>query len=391
MRILLGVALAVASLLLNGWPAWAQVDCSVPDALCTGDPCVIPTVEVANPCIVDFGPRTVVVAGRLKVPTGGTLSLTAASITVDGRIRGKIVTNVTLVAAAGDVVLNGPISSPPLGFDGAGTIALQASGDIVTNAPIRVPGIYDSPTVTLEAGGDIMVGRGISWPSYLTLQAGGSIEIGARLRHGLLVVEADGLLVVDGALSGGQPVLRGAGGVEVRRTVISWGWPIEITSSGGGVTIDGKVSSSLGYPSAGDIVITAAGPVAINQNVAASSVASSIPTGQIAGTIRVVGSSVAVAPQVRLNADGSNDAGEIRLRATAGDLGLAGAFFARGGGGGIIEATATGDTTASGRFESGPGGCIALSAGATLDTSAGTFDSPVQLDCPGSPSGAFLD
>jgi hypothetical protein len=32
-----------------------------------------------------------------------------------------------------------------------------------------------------------------------------------------------------------------------------------------------------------------------------------------------------------------------------------------------------------------------MSAGGTLDTSAGSFDRPVVADCPGSPSGAFVD
>jgi hypothetical protein len=36
-------------------------------------------------------------------------------------------------------------------------------------------------------------------------------------------------------------------------------------------------------------------------------------------------------------------------------------------------------------------GCIGLSAAGTLDTSGGTFSGPIGPDCPGSPSGAFLD
>ena len=57
-----GVALAL-------WPALVlgQVDCTNPDDLCTGDPCVIPAVEVVSPCVADFGARTVVVGGRLRV------------------------------------------------------------------------------------------------------------------------------------------------------------------------------------------------------------------------------------------------------------------------------------------------------------------------------------
>ena len=63
----------------------------------------------------------------------------------------------------------------------------------------------------------------------------------------------------------------------------------------------------------------------------------------------------------------------------------------RGEPGGTIEGTATGNLTASGTFRSVPNGCIALIAGGTLDTSGATFAPPLVPDCPGSPSGAFLD
>ena len=39
--LILGVVVLVAA------PVEAQVDCSNPDNLCTGDPCVIPSVEAA--------------------------------------------------------------------------------------------------------------------------------------------------------------------------------------------------------------------------------------------------------------------------------------------------------------------------------------------------------
>jgi hypothetical protein len=59
--------------------------------------------------------------------------------------------------------------------------------------------------------------------------------------------------------------------------------------------------------------------------------------------------------------------------------------------GGTIEAMATGDLTVGGAFRSAPNGCIALTAGGTLDTSGASFDTSLVPDCPGSPSGAFLD
>jgi hypothetical protein len=54
--------------------ARAQVDCDTPDDLCVGDPCTIGTVIVAASCTLDFGARTVVVAGRLRMPADGQLS-----------------------------------------------------------------------------------------------------------------------------------------------------------------------------------------------------------------------------------------------------------------------------------------------------------------------------
>ena len=59
-------------------PGGAQVDCSNPDNLCTGDPCVIPKIEPANPCVADFGARAVVILG-------GTIQATATgNVTTDG-------------------------------------------------------------------------------------------------------------------------------------------------------------------------------------------------------------------------------------------------------------------------------------------------------------------
>jgi hypothetical protein len=63
-RVLFAVA-AVAALAAT---AHAQVDCSNPDNLCTGDPCVIPPIEVQVPCVVDFGTRTVEIPDMLRVP-----------------------------------------------------------------------------------------------------------------------------------------------------------------------------------------------------------------------------------------------------------------------------------------------------------------------------------
>jgi hypothetical protein len=65
------------------------VSCDDPDNLCTGDRCVIETLTVATPCDVDFGNRTLEIAGTVTVPDGGTLSFTATTIQMHGRLDGR--------------------------------------------------------------------------------------------------------------------------------------------------------------------------------------------------------------------------------------------------------------------------------------------------------------
>jgi len=78
------IRLAFGATLVVSPAAYAQVDCSNPDNLCTGDPCVIPTIEVADPCVVDFEARSVVIDGRLEVPSDGMLSMSAGTIDTTG-------------------------------------------------------------------------------------------------------------------------------------------------------------------------------------------------------------------------------------------------------------------------------------------------------------------
>jgi hypothetical protein len=105
---------AIASLLgIVALPlvARAQVVCSSPDNLCTGDPCIIPALEVDTPSIVDFGPRTVVIAGRLAVAGDDMLSLTAGSMLVQATIsnvQGGIRPDIVLTAT-GDVTIAAPV------------------------------------------------------------------------------------------------------------------------------------------------------------------------------------------------------------------------------------------------------------------------------------------
>src|SRR2546422_10076223 len=74
---------AATVFLLAAASAHAQVSCSNPDNLCTGDPCVIGDVAVERQCTVDFRPRTVQVRGRLRLPDLGELDLKAGTFQVD--------------------------------------------------------------------------------------------------------------------------------------------------------------------------------------------------------------------------------------------------------------------------------------------------------------------
>src|SRR5262245_663142 len=87
------VRLAAATALLAALvsPAYADVSCSPPDNLCTGDPCIIQDVTVQSPCVVDFRPRAVQVRGRLRLPDAGVLDLKAGTlqVTASGTINGE--------------------------------------------------------------------------------------------------------------------------------------------------------------------------------------------------------------------------------------------------------------------------------------------------------------
>src|SRR5262249_26082168 len=139
-RFLSVIGTIVCLVLVAPRPSAGQVDCSDPDDLCTGDPCVIGSVTVASPCVVDFGPRAVVIAGPLRAPGAGMLSLSGGTITV----RGRIATS----QAAGAAV------------DGA-DVSLSASGDLFVNGTIRTSGgnVDDSGDISLTAGGDIELTR----------------------------------------------------------------------------------------------------------------------------------------------------------------------------------------------------------------------------------------
>ena len=365
----------VALLAAFAGPVWAQVDCGDPDNLCTGDPCVIPALELEAGCNVDFGTREVVVSDALRLANGVTFH--AGRIEVQGKLVGggylTFGAHVTL-AADGDLVVSGGVSR-------VGQINLSAGDDLVIEARLITLQFY------LDAGGDVTVSGVLTGPplgyfNFVQLDAGGDVDLQKSIilqpstgqqqgQGGSLNVNAAGLVTLRRRVratgpgqfgEGGQVTLSGGNGVHVESTA-------RLLLGGGGIGGNAAFTSASGN-------VTLLGDIDVHGG------------GFGYGQVSVVGNNVQVVSR-RISADGGRQGGNIELHAVAGNLSMAGNFRARSGtrnggpvAGATIEATATGDLTAAGIFEAAPTGCIALSAGGNLDTSGATFDVPPMASCP---------
>ena len=393
MRRMLGstslVAVPVILALLGVAPVSAQVDCSNPDNLCTGDPCVVPKIKVASPCVADFGNRTVVVSGPLELPTSppfccdGVLSLSAGAIDVQGVILRA--SNITLVAG-GDVRLRRPLKAR--GSAGADpTITLSAGGSVQVDGSITSRW-YTPPIVSIDAGDDITVAGAIiaHFSGKVFLSAGGDIAIDRSVNvndqnldfgfAGEVTIDAGGSVSIgrqvlargEGGSSGNPKVtISGAGGVVVERGILVGTSPFDGSNYPTEVTVssslgDVRISKRLQALPHGDIRVSAGGTATLDARTLAGWSTGPFPPGY------------------------PNSTAQIRVSAST--VVMDGVFATTDG---IIEAAASGNLTAGGEFRAAPDGCIALTAGGTLDTSAATFDLALSGDCPGSPSGAFLE
>ena len=324
------------ALLLVSGPAAGQVACTSPDALCTGDPCTIGSVDVADPCIVDFGARTLVVAGTLRLPTNGTLSVSAGAIEVPGSIRnlanlqnaGGAGPSVTLTATGnvnvtGSVRLNGRVLRS-LGAPVPGSLVVDAGGSLRMNGSLRtstVPTLveltagsavdFDARIVATPPGSTIAIGSGnrvdlggtLRGFERISVDAQADVDLTGALRFSdLLTVDAGGRVTLSTVIRvlNGHVALRGGGGVDVLRrlhllSIFQVGSSAEMTSSAGAVTIAAPVSAER-------IVATADGDVTVNQPLAAS------PPLEPAGVVLLTslsGSVVADAPLTALAGDGT--------------------------------------------------------------------------------------
>lgn len=219
--------LALAVLLITG-TARGAVSCASPDNLCVGDPCVTGQLEVTSPCVIDFGDRTLVIRGTLKVPNNGVLSLRARDIDVRRAIVGRHArrhesggSDITLMASRNITVrwrIDASARTRP------GKIHLMAGNHIKLLAPLRAATSGPVPTAS---GGSI------------TVEAGGTIDAVKRAR----------LRVRGSDTPGGEILLNGSAGVRLQNRITASG------SSGGNVRIvsaRGDIVLSEGLDTTGD-------------------------------------------------------------------------------------------------------------------------------------------
>jgi hypothetical protein len=395
----------ILALVLAGPAAHAQVDCDTPDDLCVGDPCVIGSIEVDDSCVLDFGTRALVIAGTLKIPNSGELSLTAGAIEVSGRIQNLAGSvpgagpRITL-AAAGDVLVDAPIRLA--GVRGAlqpGELTIQAGGDLAVHSALTA---LTSPTTiswTAAAGDVLFTGRvNTSKPGgEIDIVAGGGIDslgtfrrleridmsvagnalIGGRVSaKSSLTVDAGGLLDLVTVLrdSGSDVTLRGALGVTLQKSISITPLLIDdgsatLESSGGDVVVSMPLRAN-------DVAITAAGDVTLDALVAAS------PPARAGGMIDV-------------ESTGGTITANAAITAQPGDGGATG-----DGAGGHVRLVAAGavdvrDNVFVNAFpqkQDAPGGTVEIEGASVVAGPGVTFDAdghPPGPDFPGAPPAGF--
>jgi hypothetical protein len=345
----LGVLLA---LVLAG-PASAQVDCSNPDNLCTGDPCVIPALTVGPDCVVDFGARAVVVAGNVHVTN--VLDLSALSFVVDGRILG------------------------------GGSVLLTATAAVDVRNTIKASGI------TLEAGPALLTVAGRLRAESVRLTSGGGVTILKPVRArftGIRIEAVDDIdvlapLVASTTMGSGDVTLEAGGVITIMRSIYtdsryafgSGGYAV-IYGDSGVVVGPGVLFSARHSQLAGGVVVeSSAGDVSFDARIHASA-------AQDGGTLEIDGQNVTA--HLAMVANGGYMAGRLDVQAS-GDLVLDGNVSVQTdavpGGGGRVRGVAGGNVTVTGSYRAAPNGSFCFTAGGTLDTSGATFDGPV-TSCP---------
>jgi hypothetical protein len=378
-------------------------------------------MQVQSPCVVDFGDRTLVIGGALKVPNGGVLSLKAASITVRRAIIGRHTkpgdgagASITLTAsdsitvrwridassrltpgaiqlsAGGSIELFAPIhaaTSGPRSRASGGTVEIDAGRSLIAvrRARIHANGAATTPGGAVRLNG----GLGVTLRNRITAQgsAGGVIDIGSN-SGSILVGErldaggssGDGgsasihaptgsittlaPLAVQGMARGGSTAVLGGGPVTIgstlraRSTILAGpGGSVVVSSQTNVVTDDVIYANGL---SGGSIAISAANGAT---RITAPLLANGIRT--VGGDVQISGGTSA-SVESPVNADGSTQGGSIDVTAAAVSLTAHGSLSARGAMGGSINLSGAAVTVPLGArvLVDGdqPGGTITLAA-----------------------------
>jgi len=384
--------------------ARAQVDCDTPDDLCTGDPCIVGAVEVDDSCVLDFGARTLVIEGSLRMPNGGELSLTAGAIQVAGRIQ-NMTTSVPgagpriQLAASGDVAMDGPIRVVGVRNNAVpGEITIQAGGNLTVRSALTA---MTSPTTiswsagtgdvdftgrvnTAKPGGEISIAAGGRIDSFGTfrkleridMSSGGDLRLGGRVSaEQSLTADAGGTLTLETVLRnyGSDVILRGALGLSVLKTITMTPLFVddgsaELESSAGDVLVAMPVRAN-------DVSISAGGDVTIDALVAAS------PPTRSGGMVVVESTGGAIntfAPITAQsgdgNAPGDGAGGHVRLTAP-----------------GAVAVHASILVNAFSQANDAPGGTVEIE-GASVLAAGVTFDADGKVpgpDFPGAPPAGF--
>jgi hypothetical protein len=319
----LGFAAVALVLCVNAAGARAaEVLCSIPDDLCTGNPCVTGDVEVGSPCVLNFGNRILTIGGKLRIPNGGVLELRARSIYVNQPILGRHVekhqgdgASVTLIAT--DTVnvdrrIDVSASETPGKIVLAGTnvwvrgaLRAKAKGDEATASGGQITALA-ARNLSTSGSGAVEVRGAAGTPGGIVAFGAGT---GAVLRK---AIDARGA-------SGGTVFVNGGmGGIEIGHVIEVDGRKERGGSISMATSLDIRIQKKVGANGR-----TAGGSIAINgRSVSQSSpvrARSSTGPGGIISMIAVQ----AVTLNKEVSATGS-EGGTIQIETGAGDVNVNG-------------------------------------------------------------------